>query len=192
LSPNIDEIDEYVKLAEFLKLDNVSLLRFVKQGRGREKVVLLNNDEILHLFPLIEKYKDKPSIEFKAGCPLDFGFLYKKGRPATPCTSGISRCVIRPNGNVVPCPAFKDSAEFIAGNVNKDSLIDMWMRSPVFRKLRHFDHKKLRDMCATCHFLDICRGRCHAQRYHSNGNLLDGPDPYCPLRLSREQKTTRN
>jgi len=188
LGANIDEIDEYIELAERLKLDNVSLLRFVQQGRGKENLLSLNNDEILHLFTLIEKYKNSRFSEFKVGCPLDFGFVYKKARSAVPCTAGISRCVIRPNGNVIPCPAFKDSAEFIAGNVNSDFLINIWIKSPVFRMLRNFDYKKLGDICATCSFLDVCKGRCHAQRYHSNKDLYKGPDPYCPLMLSKTRK----
>lgn len=184
LSLNIDEIDEYVKMAELLKLDNVSLLRFVKQGRGKERSLSLNNDEIQHLFLLIEKYKNHPILEFKAGCPLDFGFIYSKAQSACPCASGISRCVVRPNGNVIPCPAFKDCLDFTAGNVNRDSLMDIWIKSAAFKRLRSFDYRKLGGICRTCSFLEVCRGRCHAQRYHFNGSLYKGPDPYCPLKLS--------
>lgn len=184
MSANIDEIDEYAELAKLLKLNNVSLLRFVEQGRGRKNVLSLNNDEILHLFSIIEKYRRNKSFEFKIGCPLDFGFIYKKSRTAIPCKSGISRCVIRPNGSVIPCPAFKDSTEFVASNVNYYSLKDIWKTSQIFKKFRDFDHKKLRGLCKNCPFLDICKGRCPAQRYHHYGDLYKGPDPYCPLRLA--------
>jgi len=188
LAHNIDEIDEYVRLAKHLKLDNISLLRFVEQGRGRKEVLSLNNDEILQLFSAIEKYRTDNSIEFKIGCPLDFGFIYRRNNSAVPCTSGISRCVIRPNGNVIPCPAFKDSVEFIAGNVNLDRLSHIWNKSPVFAVIRNFDYRKLRGLCAECHFLNICRGRCHAQRYESCGDLYEGPDPYCPLGINARKK----
>lgn len=186
LEPNIDEIDEYVELAELLRLDNISLLRFVEQGRGRDNIFSLNNDEILHLFKIIERYREIKSLEFKVGCPLDFGFIYKRNRNAIPCKSGISRCVVRPNGNVIPCPAFKDSNEFVAGNVNTDSLLKIWKDSQIFKKLRSFDPKKLKGLCRECSFLDICKGRCHAQRYHYYGDLYQGPDPYCPLGITSE------
>lgn len=184
LRHNIDEIDEYVELAKLLKLNNVSLLRFVEQGRGKKNNFSLNNDEILHLFSIIEKYRNIKSFEFKIGCPLDFGFIYRKSKNAIPCTSGISRCVIRPNGTIIPCPAFKDSNEFATGNVNYDSLRNVWKTSPIFKKLRNFDHKKLGGLCTNCSFLDICKGRCHAQRYHYYIDLYKGPDPYCPLRIA--------
>jgi len=185
LGPNVDEFDEYVELAKKLKLDNVSLLRFVEQGRGKKNVFSLNTDEILHLFLMIEKYKETESFSFKIGCPLDFGFIYKRSRTAIPCKAGISRCVVRPNGNVIPCPAFKDSAEFVAGNVNTKSLVNIWNTSHVLQEIRGFSYRKLTGPCETCSFLKICKGRCHAQRIHSNGDLYLGPDPYCPLILVR-------
>ncbi|MDH5415254.1 MAG: radical SAM protein [Flavobacteriaceae bacterium] len=183
LALNIDEIDEYLKLAKLLKLDNVSLLRFVPQGRGRNHILSLNNDEILQLFSIIEKHKKIDALDFKIGCPLDFRFLYRKSKTVIRCESGISRCVIRPNGNIIPCPAFKDAEEFVAGNVNDKSLVDIWKKSHVFKKLRNFQHEKLKGLCRDCSFLNICRGRCHAQRWHHYGDLYLGPDPYCPLRI---------
>lgn len=189
LGLNIDEIDEYLEFARRLELNNVSLLRFVHQGRGRKHVLSLNSDEILQLFSIIEKQRNSDSLEFKVGCPLDFGFIYKRSKSANPCKSGISRCVIRPNGNVIPCPAFKDSAEFVAGNVNKDSLLHVWNTSHVLKEIRNFRYKQLRGLCKDCRFLDICRGRCHAQRWHFYGDLYSGPDPYCPLRLTRTHKS---
>lgn len=185
LEPNIDEFDEYLKLAKMLKLDNISLLRFVEQGRGKNNILALNSDEILHLFSIIEKYRNGISFEFKVGCPLDFGFIYRRNKTAIACESGISRCVIRPNGNVIPCPAFKYSEEFLAGNVNTESLLEIWKTSQVFKQLRSFSHENLKGLCKNCPFLGICKGRCHAQRYRCYGDLHSSPDPYCPLRLTR-------
>jgi radical SAM protein with 4Fe4S-binding SPASM domain len=181
LSLNIDEIEEYFELAKFLNLDNISILRFVQQGRGKINFLSLNYDEISQLFSKIEKYRQSEKPEFKVGCPLDFGFIFKKGRSAIPCTAGISRCVVRPNGNVVPCPAFKDVDDFVAGNVKHDSLVNIWNASPVFKKFRSLRQKKTQGVCSSCSFWETCRGRCPAQRRISYGKIHDGPDPYCPL-----------
>lgn len=185
LPMNIDEIGEYVELARLLKLDGISLLRFVKQGRGKRNTMSLNNDEILHLFSEVEKYREIKDLQFKVGCPLDFGFIFRRERSATPCLSGITRCVIRPNGNVIPCPAFKDAKSFVAGNVNHGSLKDIWQESYIFKQMRDFSPEKLRGFCSSCSFLTICKGRCHAQRYYPYGDIYMGPDPYCPLSLLR-------
>jgi len=188
MAHNVDEIDEYVRLAEHLELDNISLLRFVEQGRGRRGILSLNNDEILQLFSVIERHRTDKTIEFKIGCPLDFGFIYRRNHKASPCASGISRCVIRPNGNVIPCPAFKDCGEFIAGNVNTDYLDHIWKKSRVFMNIRSFNYKRLSGLCAKCPFVSACKGRCHAQRHESYGDLYKGPDPYCPLGIMATQK----
>jgi radical SAM protein with 4Fe4S-binding SPASM domain len=181
LSINIDEIEEYIELARDLQLDNISLLRFVEQGRGKQNFLSLNFDEISQLFNIIEKYRFCKKLEFKIGCPLDFGFIFKKGRTAISCKSGISRCVVRPNGNVMPCPAFKDTTELIAGNVKEDSLINIWNTSCVFKAFRKINDIKVGGACSSCSFWAICRGRCPAQRLHFYGKLDAGPDPYCPL-----------
>jgi len=187
LTFNINELEEYIELAKRLKLDNVSLLRFVPQGRGSaaNNSLKLNKDEILYLFKLIEKFKKIDFLEFKIGCPLDFQFIFNRKLEATPCLSGIARCVIRPNGNVLPCPAYKDSKDFFAGNIHKKSLRTIWETSPVFLQLRNFDQSKLTGLCASCSFLNICKGRCHAQRFHTYKDLYKGPDPYCPIYLQR-------
>lgn len=188
LTYNIDEIDEYIKLANYLKIDNVSLLRYVEQGRGRESDLKLNPDEILQLHNIINKYyneNNSGNVKFKIGCPLDFQFIYKRKKYAKPCVSGISRCVIRPNGNVIPCPAFKDTPDYVAGNVNHDSLENIWMNGEIFKKIRNFDYKKLKGFCSNCSFLDICKGRCLAQRIHEFDDFYFSPDPYCPLYLTQ-------
>lgn len=185
LKYNIDEIDDYIKLTQNLKLDNISLLRFVTQGRGKSNKLELNSDEILQLHALIGKYSGLDKPHFKIGCPLDFQFIYNKTMNAKPCVSGISRCVVRPNGNIIPCPAFKDAQEFIAGNVYNNSFTKIWDSGEIFQKIREFDYAKLTGLCSSCNFLSICKGRCHAQRLHIFKNIYKGPDPYCPLYLTK-------
>ena len=181
MSINIDEIEEYIELAKKLDLDNVSLLRFVEQGRGRQNALSLNPDETSQLLNNIEKFRVSEKPEFKIGCPLDFGFIFKKGRSAIPCKAGISRCVIRPDGDVVPCPAFKDTKELIVGNVKQDSLINIWNTSAIFKALRKKECVKIKGACSSCSFWAICKGRCPAQRLLFYGAFDSGPDPYCPL-----------
>lgn len=189
-SINIDEMDEYLKLAYKLELDNISLLRFVPQGRGRyvDELLQLNNDEILRMYDLIEEFVDDIEIEFKIGCPLDFRFVYKSGKSPKPCLSGINRCVVRPDGKVVPCPAFKDSEEFTAGNIYSESLFNIWTQSKVFKKLRGFNPENLKGLCSKCSFLLSCKGRCHAQRHHDFEDWMQGPDPFCPLHINQLQR----
>jgi radical SAM protein with 4Fe4S-binding SPASM domain len=181
LSVNIDELEEYLQLAKFLNLDNISLLRFVEQGRGKKTDLPLNKDEIKQLFDFIINNKNIENLEIKAGCPIDFAFIYKKGQIPIPCKAGINRCLIRATGDVIPCPAFKDTPDYVAGNIRENNLIEIWNTSKVFRSLRAFDYKKLKGKCETCAFVKACKGRCTAQRLLNGSDFNKGPDPYCPL-----------
>jgi len=184
LPHNINEIDEYVRLAEHLELNNISILRYVEQGRGTN-LLALNREEILLLHSTITKYLySNIKVDFKIGCPLDFQFIYGRKKTVKPCISGIERCVVRPNGNVIPCPAFKDELRFVAGNVNQESLIEIWSKSKLFATLRKFNYLELQGQCSSCSFLSLCKGRCHAQRIHKYKDIKKSPDPYCPLFLN--------
>jgi pyrroloquinoline quinone biosynthesis protein E len=180
---NLEGIDEYIELAKFHGFNNVSLLRFVEQGRGREmdSQLMLNETEILTLHEIIQEYKPLQEIEFKHGCPIDFQFLFSDDYSVLPCLSGICRAVIKVNGNVLPCPAFKDVKEFIAGNILESSLRDIWVNSKVFKLFRELDYSNITGRCGECRHLRLCHGRCPAQRFHFHGDVLHGPDPYCPL-----------
>lgn len=181
LEYNIDEIDEYIKLAKYLKIDNISILRYVKQGRGKQHFLELNPDEITQLHSIITKYIDHENPSVKIGCPLDFQFIYRRKKTAKACVPGINRCVVRPDGNVIPCPAFKDLHQYVTGNVNERSFFKIWEKGEIFRMFRNFQYNKLNGFCEKCSFLRICKGRCHAQRIHKYGDLYSSPDPYCPL-----------
>jgi hypothetical protein len=44
----------------------------------------------------------------------------------------------------------------------------------------------LKGLCATCNYLKVCKGRCPGQRVYKYNDFYQGPDPYCPLILSKE------
>lgn len=87
------------------------------------------------------------------------------------CTAGIAACVVSAEGELYPCPFFRLSA----GNIFKNSLVDIWLNSKL---LNHFrDRRKFKEPCKLCEFLSYCGG-CRSRAYKDSGNLL-GPDPMC-------------
>jgi len=88
--------------------------------------------------------------------------------------------MIKITGDVIPCPAFGDLPEWIAGNVLSHRLEGIWKESPVFVRLREFDYRRLQGDCKVCGYAELCGGRCPAQRIRENGDLYKGPDPDCP------------
>jgi radical SAM protein len=73
-----------------------------------------------------------------------------------------------------------------AGNVRRDSLIDIYRNSTLFRDLR--DTSKLKGKCGDCEFKEICSGS-RARAYALTGDYL-GEEPLCSY-ISRKIHTAR-
>jgi pyrroloquinoline quinone biosynthesis protein E len=182
VGPNFDNMDDLVTYCGDLGVDQVALLRFVPQGRGKEHadILTLNEEETLHLADLLYELQNKKSSLVRVGSHLDFSFVFDEKHQPQRCKAGISKCLVTSQGEVFPCAAFKGLKKFVAGNVNRDTLADLWINSRVFRELRQFDYKKLKGPCESCRHLKKCRGQCPAQRFYKWQDLYMGPDPYCP------------
>jgi radical SAM protein with 4Fe4S-binding SPASM domain len=102
-------------------------------------------------------------------------------RPISGCSAGVSGITILPNGNVTPCRRLPLSL----GNVQKDSIRDIWASSPVLEALR--DRSRYKGRCGSCSRWAVCRG-CRAIAYafaRSRGEddfLAD--DPQCFIGMS--------
>ena len=184
MKPNAQTIGDVLKLARELSVDEVALLRFVPQGRGKsnEAMLKLRTDELWtflkHVADLRKQFQQNPQI--RIGCPLDFIAFIDSTIKLYSCKAGLLTCGISPSGDVIPCPAFKHMPEFVAGNMKNDSLRSIWKKSKVFNHLRTISYKNVR-VCSKCERIDVCKGRCPAQRVRQHGDPLQGPDPDCPM-----------
>jgi radical SAM protein with 4Fe4S-binding SPASM domain len=179
---NFEELDGIVQLAKKLKVKEVSILRFVPQGRGKlnEKWLKLSPVQSAMLIKNIITLKKETNI-LRVGSHLDFHFIFDNSYLPLPCTAGVSKCLIQPNGDVIPCAVFKGLNNYVAGNIHTSLLSDIWRNSPIFDLFRQFDFSTLKGYCARCDYLKICKGRCPAQRVYAYNDFSQGPDPYCPL-----------
>ena len=74
-------------------------------------------------------------------------------------------------GNV--CPS--GFLQLPAGNLRKQSFIDIYRNSPVFRQLR--DYSQLKGKCGACDFRDVCGGS-RARAFAVTGDYTES-EPYC-------------
>ena len=102
---NINQFRDVVELAELVSIGEVRILKFVPQGRGRENkdTLKLNNEELENFIKDCQKLKPK-NTKLKIGIPLQHNNQHK-------CTAGFDKIDIRFDGQVLPCPAFKDTKE---------------------------------------------------------------------------------
>lgn len=122
---NIESIERTVRGLWSKGVKQVSLLRLVRQGYAR--------DNARRLEPTLEDLETLrgASMRLRADAPesglrLGIPFSGMVG-PRAQCNAGLTKLIIRYDGRVFPCEAFKDRPEheFSLGDVRSDSLIDM-------------------------------------------------------------------
>jgi mycofactocin radical SAM maturase len=89
------------------------------------------------------------------------------------CGASRMTCSVLPDGSVYPCAFLRDEP-FKAGNITHRPLEEIWLRAPVFQRLR-----SLRvESCESCFRFSLCRGGCPAVAYFLS-NSLNYADPEC-------------
>lgn len=179
---NSDELEEVVDLVVSLGISRVNILRFIPQGRGlvNKDWLSLKIDQSARLIKAASQLSKREDICVSLGHPSDFIFLLDELHKPDSCSAGKEQCMIQINGDVIPCPAFGDMPEWVAGNVFNHNLDSIWKESPVFVRLREFDYRRMQGDCKFCSYLELCQGRCPAQRIRENRDLYKGPDLACP------------
>jgi len=188
--PNFKEIGAIAGLCNKLRVDELAILRFVNQGRGSinrcEIELSIDDFQSLILNVVQEKQMDdRPQI--RTGCPMNFCSFVDSDIEPVKCKAGLSTLLINFAGEVVPCPAFKQAGAFRIGNIKQSTLSSLWHESDKLRQLRTFDFRQIQG-CNECKRLNVCQGRCMAQRFYATGSIYEGPDPLCPYK--RASRTT--
>ncbi len=100
---NASQFKDVVELAEIAEIKEVRVLKFVPQGRGRENRdrLMLSEDELKEFVESCGKIKSDKTV-IKIGIPLQNKNTHK-------CSAGYDKIDIRYDGQILPCPAFKDT-----------------------------------------------------------------------------------
>ena len=119
--------------------------------------------KIKKLFPfdLYEKFLDKIKI------------VPEKNRSFN-CGSGRDKLYIYPDFSVYPCTCLED---FCIGNLELQSLKQI-LENNLIKVFQNY-HVNSDSVCASCRYLDFCRGGCIGMSVHYNGGLGNG-DIRCP------------
>jgi SynChlorMet cassette radical SAM/SPASM protein ScmE len=106
-------------------------------------------------------------------------YLPGRGR-LTGCGCPMTQIAIRADGAIVPCNML---SHIKLGQVNRDSLQDVWLNHPEMKKLRARRSIPLSDFefCNGCEYINYCTGNCPALAYTLLGKV-DHPSPNACLR----------
>ncbi|TKJ33176.1 MAG: hypothetical protein CEE38_21190 [Planctomycetes bacterium B3_Pla] len=105
LKVNVNEFQHLIDIAENLKIERISVLRFVPQGRGalnRAELELNPEEEDVFVSEVV-RLREATSVEIRTGSPYN-GIISGN---QVPCRAGFGKLVVQANGNVLPCEVFK-------------------------------------------------------------------------------------
>lgn len=96
------------------------------------------------------------------------------------CHAGITNIVINWNGEVYPCGLYPVNSEMCLGDLQKNSLDEIWKNSLLLSKIRNTKLENLAIECQECDFANICGGGCRGAAIQV-GTGFYGKDLRCPI-----------
>lgn len=184
---NKSYLAKIVKIADSLGVNTINFVPLKLIGRANSELGVLTKKDMFEIVSKIKELRKQYKVRIQTYFDIlddNLGFsgslLNQKS-----CGAGIEASAISPFGEVYGCvvsPAnqledTKAKELFIAGNLNQDSLMDIWLDSSrwVFRNLTKVKCEK----CLNCKFyINRCFGNCIVDSYLHNGKL-NSQDPYC-------------
>ncbi len=133
---NLDTIESTVHDLYKMGVDKVSFLRLVPQGYGRinSNELILDKKELEQLKTVFNRLSNYSfgSMSLRFGIPFS-GFINKPLQ----CNAGRNKLIIRYDGKVLPCEAFKDCgfSKFILGDIRQDTLNEILNKSNELHEL---------------------------------------------------------
>jgi len=182
LASNYKKLGGIVKLTQAYGVEQVSVLRFVPQGRGKliKNYDTLSKEQNLELKKMITDLCDK-GYKIRTGSPFNVLLLNKDPK----CMAAQDRLIVAPDLNIYPCDAFKQisSEDIFSGdeysNLTKHTIDECWKQSKYFELVRNAIHTTPSEPCQSCKNNKMCLAGCLAQKYLYYLSLHRNPDPAC-------------
>jgi radical SAM protein with 4Fe4S-binding SPASM domain len=174
----------------------------VAMGRAADDpALLLQPEDLLELFPLLAKLKercDEAGVALWPGNNIGYFGPYEsilragmqRGHMAS-CGAGCTTLGIEANGAIKGCPSLH-TVPWTGGNIRDASLRDIWERSAPLRYMRDRTVADLWGYCRTCYYADVCRAGCTWTAFSLFGK--PGNNPLChhrALEMRRQGKRER-
>jgi radical SAM protein with 4Fe4S-binding SPASM domain len=168
----------------------------VPMGRAAdEPEVLLQPDDMLQLFPLLGRLKERCTalgVRLWPGNNVGYFGPYESSLRGTmprghlaSCGAGRTTLGIEADGSIKGCPSLP-TADWTGGNIRDESLKDIWERSAPLRYTRDRTVDDLWGFCRTCYYAEECRAGCTWTAF--TFFRKPGNNPYCHHRALEMQR----
>jgi len=184
---NIHDIKGMVVLAKSLGVNSMRFNHIFYGGNAacfKDKVMVSPKEELVAITELTNLQREFGS--FITGSYLQQKDKFKKLKSfnpskdkvtVPPCGAAMQRCNIRPDGKVTPCEVIW---EVVAGDLRKQSFLEIWRNSPIMNEFRRAHTVDLKDRpgCQECRCQYLCfvGHRC-SPYYYPDG--LEDKSLYC-------------
>ena len=142
---NYKELVDIIEMLNVAEFDELSILNFVPQGRGKtnKDLLSLTEEEFGEFLEIYEKRKNEFKGKLRVGIHLQEEDDHK-------CTAGLSKLVIKYDGTVLPCAAFKEydleilnsmgiKTPNIYDNLEEVEIHNGTRKKPLCKQLYHFN-----------------------------------------------------
>lgn len=160
---------------------DMELLRFKPAGRGRAEYLSrrMTPDQRLALLPRALELSEEHGVPIKLDCSSTPFVCCHEPDPerlrafdVLGCIGGISLLGIDDQGRTGACSFYPHEETDVL------ELSQTWEQADAYPEFRDYPAKAL-EPCASCRYLEICRGGCRAVARFLTGNPW-APDPECP------------
>ncbi|MBC8391159.1 MAG: radical SAM protein [Deltaproteobacteria bacterium] len=162
---NYGELPELFEALKEAGINRWRLALAIPVGRGKDDKWALSPEKIEETFRFVTKTRNDFDVELSE----ELGYLgcwdIKTKNSPFICPSGLTFCVIMPDGNVLPCQVVYDT-KYSEGNVKDTSFNEIWKNG-----FKRFRDARLDGNCSTCIHRKACSGGCWG-RMVTEGNCL--------------------
>lgn len=183
---NLSEKQAVYDLAEREGAAALHFFVLVPVGCGRELADShrLSASEVEEFLEWLAERAPRSPLQLKTTCAPQYRRVFaRKGMALETnrgCAAGTGICFISHRGEVFPCGYLP----FLAGNVLRQPLREIWRSSPVLAQFRSAE--RLEGKCGHCEYRSSCLG-CRARALGVFGNVW-AEDPYCAYQPAAKRK----
>ena len=186
---NVDFLEDLVRYANRENLSEIEFLRYKPAGRARSNYAEVRVDPERHrrFIADMRRWADAFAVKLKIDCSFVPFLCDAKPDPAllekfgvTGCEAGNVLAAVQPEGTWSTCSFVTEPAG------QAEEMAADWKANAQAEGFRTFTGASPAP-CATCHYLEVCRGGCKVVSEFVTGNRF-APDPECPRVIAHQKQ----